>query len=527
MGGRLGRLLGVGLGLLGLAALLVALAPPLAFDSLTDHLVLPASYLQQGRVGYLAWTPFSGMPQNVEMLYTWAMALGGNEAAAMLGVDFGLLAAIGLLGYLGERLDGRAAWVAAAALLAGFTPVILLSSAYDDWLIFLFGLAALVCLDDWRQGGRRRPLLLAGLFVGLAFGCKYTSGVLAIAGLAALAWHAWKRRSAFVLPAVYFGLAGLLAALPWLIKNWLTTGSPIFPFLLPAGLEGRSAMAIYAQVGAWGNWMDVALIPLRATLVGFEQADGYMASIGPLLLALGGLGWLGWKTWAAGQRAAFQNAVIFSLTGLVVWAIGNQLDGLLIQTRYYFAIFPAFALLAGYGDWGLRQLNLPRLRPGFIAGALVLMALGLNLVESGTRSLQQGAPQAALGLKPQPAYLADALGWFQPAMQAVSELPAGSRALLLYEPRSLYCLPGCTGDPIMDRWKQARARLSEPQAILQDWRSQGYTHLLFYKKGLDFLVEANDPNHPPEDRATLQALLATLPQPVSFGGVYELYTISN
>jgi len=180
-GGRLGRAVAVMLAAIFLFTLLVALSPPLSFDALVEHLVMPGAYLQDGRVSYLPWITFSGMPQNAEMLYTWGIVLGGSQAATLLSWGFGLLAVLGLLGYLADKLGERAAWVGASALLAGYSQVVLLSSAYVDWLVLLFGLGTLVCLDAWRVQGRRRDLFLAGVFAGLAVGCKYTAGVLALA----------------------------------------------------------------------------------------------------------------------------------------------------------------------------------------------------------------------------------------------------------------------------------------------------------------------------------------------------------
>lgn len=46
-----------------LVTLGVALAPPIYFDSLMYHFVLPNAYLRDGRVGYLPWIVMSGMPQ--------------------------------------------------------------------------------------------------------------------------------------------------------------------------------------------------------------------------------------------------------------------------------------------------------------------------------------------------------------------------------------------------------------------------------------------------------------------------------
>ena len=97
-----------------LAALVLALAPPIRFDSLVYHLALPNAYLQAGRVSYLPWIVMSGMPQTAELLYAWAIALGGTQAAVVLGWMFGLLAVVGLLGCLRRAFDPRAAWVGQA-----------------------------------------------------------------------------------------------------------------------------------------------------------------------------------------------------------------------------------------------------------------------------------------------------------------------------------------------------------------------------------------------------------------------------
>jgi hypothetical protein len=524
--GRLGKALGILLGLIFLAELFVALAPPVYFDALVDHLVMANDYIAQGSARFLPSIAMSGMPQNAEMLYTWAITLGGNQAAAVLCWLAGLLAVIGLSGYIQLRLGGRSAWVGAAALLAGYTSVVLLSSAYVDWLALLFGSGMLVSLDVWGNSGSRKALLLAGVFAGLAGGTKYTALVLILAGIGVLAWQAWKRRLAVLPVFLGFGVSALVAFSPWLVKNGLATGNPFYPFFFTSSVASQVHFEVFQRVNPWGNVLDFFILPVRATLVGFDLADGYMFSVGPLLLALGVLAWLGYKKMLAPQRLAVQNAFLISIVGLLVWAVGNQYSGRLIQTRYYMAIFPAFAVLAAAGDWGLRQLTIARVRLGRLAAVVILLAAGLNLLESGLKTIQSGAPQAALGLKTQDSYLADNLGWYQPAMQAVNDLPQGSRVLLLYEPRSLYCLPRCTGDEIMDRWKQARALYEDdPSRIRAAWIAEGYTHLLVYRQGVEFLVGANDPNHTPDDLRTLNAFLANLSAPEKLGGIYELYDL--
>ena len=522
---RFSRWVAVLIGMLVLCSLLVALAPPLKFDSLVYHLALPDAYLQAGRVFYLPWHVMTGMPQNAEMLYTWVIALGGNSAATVLSWSFGLLALFGLLGYLRQQLDLPSAWAGAACLMAGFTVVMVMGWGYVDWLVVLVSLGTLVCLDCWRQTGARRWLILAGVFTGLAIGTKYTSGVLALTGMVALCWHIWNRKEKFFPAVLTYGILATLVALPWFLKNWITTGNPFYPFFFSAGAVTPVRIQVYQNLVPWGNWLDLFLLPLRATYLGHDSGDGYMAAIGPLLAGLGALAWLGWRKFSPRQRAALENATVMALVCWMVWGVGNRFSGNLIQTRYYFSVFPAFATLGAAGYWGIRRLEMTHIRLGMIVSGLILLVLSLNLLEVGKDVINQGTLQVILGIKTEQSYLADNLGWYQPAMQAISDLPAGSTTQLLFEPRSLYCAPRCKPDEILDRWKRDRAALHDAQAIRQAWLKEGITHVLFYRTGADFLVEANDPHHTPADLQALKDFLNTLPTPVDFGGVYQLYSI--
>jgi hypothetical protein len=522
---RFSWLLAVLIGLLFITALITALAPPLKFDALMYHLVMPSAYLREGRVSYLPWIAMSGMPQNAEMLYTWAIALAGSSGAATLSWAYSLLAVMGLAGYLKQKIGLPAAWVAPAALLAGSTLALSPAYGYVDWLALLFGLGMLVCLDQWRLAGRRLDLVIAGVFAGLALGTKYPAGVLGLVGLVTLAWHCRARRAAF-LPAVFqFGLAGALVALPWFLKNWFTTGNPIYPFFFSGGAMTAVRQAIYQGTPPFGNLLDLFLLPLRATQMGVEGAGGYSVSIGPLLLGLGALAWFGWRSWTEEQRSLVQTASIITITGLLVWAIGNQMSGFLIQTRFYFALFPAFAVLASFGYQGLTAMRFPGVRIARIVNALLLLVLCLNLLETSIHTLQQGSLQFVLGKKDQEAYLAENLGWFQPGMKVIRDLPEGSKVLLLFETRSLYCAPKCFPDEILDRWKRTLTETQDPSGIITAWKNEGYTHILFYRSGAQFMQESGDPHYQLSDWLALDEFLQYLPPPVDFDGVYQLYTL--
>ncbi len=516
-----------------LSVLLVALAPPTTYDALLYHLAMPDAYLRAGRVEYLPWLAMTGMPQTVEMVYTLALAWGGLPLAVVMGWSLGLLVSLGMLGWLRFRFEPRAAWAGLAALFAGSTLVSALAWGYVDWAGMLFGLGCLALLDAWRERGADELLVWAGIFAGLAFSAKYTAGNLVLVAGGVLLWHVWRRRARLIPAGLRFGLGFLIPPLPWLLKNAIATGNPFYPLFFPSGAMTPLRQMVYQSGPAWGDWRDVLFLPLRAALSGIQGFEGYDFSMGPLLLGFGALAWLGYRALDARQRGTFETAAAAGLMGWVVWALSNLRSGYLIQTRMYLAIFPALAALAALGFCALAGMTLSTgragtLRLGRVLAGLVLFVLGLNLLQTGVAGLQKGAPQVLLGIKSAEEYLADNLGWYYPAAQAALSLPEGSRVLLLLEARSLYCAPVCRPDEILDRWKRAEADYgSDASAIRSAWQAEGFTHVLVSRAGLAFFRETPDVHHSAEEMLRLDAFLATLPAPQSFGDAYALYPLGD
>lgn len=525
-GGGFQRGLMVVLGLLFLLALITALAPPIKYDALNYHLTLPKAYLQNQKITDLPWLVMSGMPQATEMLYLVTMALGGESAPLVLNWAFGLLTVLGLVGYLSERANSQAGWVGAAVLLSGFTLASALSWGYVGWLSALFGLCVLVFLDAFYQsGGKRKYLFLAGIFAGLAFSTKYPAGVVMAAGGVALSWAVFRLKQKWWPAAWRFAAGASLFSIPWLLKNWILTGNPLYPFFFESGAMDAVRIAVYQGAPTFGDWTDLAFLPLKAALTGVEGTLGYSVSMGPLMLALGVLAFLGWSLKTKVEQKSISMAGWVSLTGILIWAVGNQLSGYLIQTRFYFVLFPAFASLAGFGYYELQRIPSKKDWFGKLVKIVLLLVMVFNLVQISADVNHKGAVSVLFGQKTPQTYLYDNLGWYAVAVEAIQELPDGSKVMMLYEPRGYGCIPKCDQDEILDRWKTENIRFSDYAAMEASWHGEGFTHLLVYTTGVDFLRSDNDPHHPLSDLKALDAYLATLKLPVDLGGVYTLYEI--
>jgi len=514
------------IGLIFLAQWIVASAPPIKFDALNYHLTLPAAYLDQGRIADLPWLVMSGMPQTTEMIF---ISLSGlfESAPLLFNWCFGLLTVLGLVGYLKEKLNLASGWAAAASLLAGYTFAAALAWGYVDWLSCLFGLGVVLALEQYRQARESSNVLVAGLFAGLAFSTKYPAGVIFLAGAGLLTITALRWKTRWLPLMLRFAGGAAVFAFPWLIKNLIFTGNPIYPFFFESGSMTDIRLAVYQGLPTYGDLTDLFLLPLRATLQGIDGGMGYSVSIGPLLLGMGLLAFLNWEQKPNAHKTAIGTAGWIALIGLVVWAVGNQFSGYLIQTRFYFTLFPAFAILAGYGYDQVSRLNMPRVRLQRIIVALMLLVTGLNAYQVVTEMVGKKALGYVFGQSSHQQYLEDNLGWYARAMKDIRSFKEGEKALLLYEPRGYYCLPQCDPDEILDQWKVTRTMLTNGENIPAYWRSQGYTHVLVYTMGMEFLRMDQDPHHPPQDLDALEFLLATLPDPANYGDTYNLYVLQE
>ncbi len=214
------------------------------YDVLEYHLGAPREYFEAGRIAYLPHNIYSNFPFNVEMFYLLSMILHGDAIAAvftakLLNVLLAVLAVTGV--WLCGREFGRGSGIV-AGLLAASCPFLtyLCGVAYVENGMVLFSSLALVAVLrlEWEKGKCGAALKWAvagGLLCGLACGCKYTAMPAVFAPLAiATGWMAFRARPILSRPIRWFlpmafVLAAAVSFAPWLVKNAIWTGNPVFP----------------------------------------------------------------------------------------------------------------------------------------------------------------------------------------------------------------------------------------------------------------------------------------------------------
>lgn len=465
-------------GLLVLGALAGAHSPPLIYDAVAYHLLLPQQYALAHKV--VAMPHF--MPSAFPFLATGgtleAFLLGGGwRAAGVLAwvwLPIGVLAAARLAVALGG--GGTA-----AALGLGLVPLAPIVSSYP--LADMAGTAlALLAVATAAAGGRRRwPA--AGLLAGLAALTKYNAGAVALAGCAALLpFDRIGMRSAM---AMLIGSG--LPLLPLLSSNLYSFGAPFFPLL--------SSTPQAHLVSEWNRAIATAPRTIAGAVIWPARMawDGSAFIRKELVQAGGGLAGL----YLVGTVTRSGPALRLGIAAWAVW-------------------------LAGYfGHWPLRYL-------------LPVMGLGVALAASVAARVRGGAGALAVvlfvcGARDLGGWARGVAGWWTagvdadrwigasrwpsapgPVSRFLRELPATSVIAPVFEAQLFWAgrrvRPGLMHDrPVV--LAEAAAASSDAD-FLRRLRRRGVTHVLL-ALNLDpvaapqWLAWAG-----PRDRARLEALVA-------------------
>ncbi|MCX7935758.1 MAG: hypothetical protein N3A66_10935, partial [Planctomycetota bacterium] len=246
-------------------ALLVpaAYVPPLDYDTLEYHLQLPREYLEIGQARFLPHNLFSAFPQGMEMLTLLCLALARFSPPAvtldLAGVWMAQLVHLAFLpllllaaGLTAARLCPKAASTSAErphdkSLTAGLFAAALVMACGQTSALCLatplyveIGLTAFLCLAAlgviiaWQAAAGSaafaRVCCLVGLCAGAAANCKYPGLLFAGAPVCFLLLMApaagWRQRA---LGAALAGTFCWLVLSPWLARNALATGNPLYP----------------------------------------------------------------------------------------------------------------------------------------------------------------------------------------------------------------------------------------------------------------------------------------------------------
>ncbi|MDA2936966.1 glycosyltransferase family 39 protein [Acidobacteria bacterium AH-259-A15] len=238
---RATRWLWLSLAGVGFVYLLSVMAPPLDGDTLHSHLDVPRRYVHAGGIVSLPYEPLASIPLNMQMLSALALLVRGDELAQML-VGFTMaVGAASIIYLLGRRYFSMETglWAALFFLVTHVVESLVPSTKVDLGRAF-FDLLAIFALSRWAftQEREDRWLVIGGIFSGAGFATSYVSGfttavIVFLIGVVTLVQdkNMWARLTGVTHRLLLYGIPLVLLSCPWLIKNYIETGNPVYPVL--------------------------------------------------------------------------------------------------------------------------------------------------------------------------------------------------------------------------------------------------------------------------------------------------------
>ena len=472
-------------GAIGLFMISQALAPPIDWDSLMYHLRVPAQFAQEGRV-YLTEDNLNGAFVGlVHMLYVPLLALGSSAGPALVSAVLALLLGAAVLAFCVRFLDGPTSALS-LSLLSGSTILLLtaITARVDVTLAFYVFLAHYALLMALSESSRRAYFYLSAVLLGLAVGIKYLALAYVLALGPLILWVVGsppRRLAASVRALVVFALLFIGGALPWLAKNWILFGAPLYPYLAERRMDpwlaalygdGRipptvnpEAFAILSHIRAPFNLLDLFLAPARLTV----ESEAALYVFNPILLALPLL-------------------VVFARNRAVNWlAIPALVYGVLVvmafpatNLRY---LIPAIApLTIVTASVAVRLVR--RVCPVKVASVLVVLLAALALVPVGKTMylwlsdgwLSDGEPWRYLtGASSGQEYLGNNLPPYADNVAFVNRyVPKDGHILMLFDARGYYFHRRVIQDSLVTNWSLLAPKTAGGDCL----REAGITHVL-------------------------------------------------
>jgi hypothetical protein len=523
----------VGVLLLIMVALLIALAPPVQWDSLMYHLPAGRFYMEQGGIVTSPDNYRFSNPNLIIMLFMILQITASPAAGALLTWFFGIWTLAGIAVFwssINTESDKRSQgiWITAVLVFSANSIWIAMTRAYADMALMPFVLAAVMLLLGTESDSSRGRLLLAGALCGAMASIKYTAFpfCISIGLLAFISQGGWTKRGARALLLTAISAAAIL--LPWLLKNWIVDGNPLAPYLWGSPAFDAYDLAHTNPAPLGSPLLNPVILPLQAAVFGYEYHDPFQGSIGPVLIGLFPAIFLFRKVVKAGTGSTLKKLAITLIPPFLAWTLGASYSQNLAIVRFYLPMFMLMALsIATWSGYLPEDENGMRWKKIVTAGASLSLLIGT--LQAGFMLARANPLPVLLGLKDENAHLSEQLGHYHALSHEISSLAEENwdvKVVMLWEPKTFYCQPACIGDDNLNTWQKTFDQNGSARAVLDQWLAEGITHVLINHRGAEFLLKQSFDRIP--TLTHYPELLALIPErltPVLQYDDYGLYAL--
>ncbi len=356
--------------LIGLTALLIisililSSVPPVSRDALTHHLAVPKLYLKHGGMYEIPSLPFSYNPGNLDLLYLLALHWGNDIIPKFIHFTFALLTAGLIFNYLRKRIDTLHALMGVLLFLSLPVIVKLSITVYVDLGLVFFSTAALIYCLKWVESEFRfKYLIISAVWCGFALGTKYNGLIvffILVLSVPLLHLRVSPQPSFKSARAIGYGIFFVIIAItifsPWLIRNYVWTGNPIYPLydnLInqtdPDAFNVLGPFAIRKIIYKESGWQ-IAFIPLRIFFQGLDGNPQYFdGRLNPYLFLLPFFAFL--KHLKSPFFLRTEKVILLAYSILYLSFAFVRVD---MRIRYIAPIIPPLVILSVFG---LKQIN--------------------------------------------------------------------------------------------------------------------------------------------------------------------------
>ncbi len=498
--------------LIGLTALLIvsililSSVPPVSRDALTHHLAVPKLYLKQGGMYEIPSLPFSYNPGNLDLLYLIALYGGNDIIPKFIHFAFALLTAWLFFNYLKKRIDTLHALMGLLLFLSLPVIVKLSITVYVDLGLVFFSTAALLYCLKWIENEYRlKYLFISAVCCGLALGTKY-NGLIVFFILALfvplLHLRLSPRLSFKSSRAIGYGILFVMIAItvfsPWLIRNYVWTGNPIYPLYdnlinqtHPDAFNALGPFAIRKIIYKESGWQ-IALIPLRIFFQGLDGNPQYFdGRLNPYLFVLPFFAFLKHPK----NPSLFRTEKMILLTYSILY-LSFAFVRVDMRIRYIAPIIPPLVILSVFG---LKQIKTMFRGPSLgmaskIFSGSVWVGVSILLLFNAIYIWGQFNTVAPFdyinGKIGREAYIEKYRPEYSALKYANQNLPEDVKILSLFLGQRLYYSDREMRFDI-DLFQKTIKHARSAEVILRDLKEKGFTHLLVGRVLFDQWVHIN------------------------------------
>ncbi|MBU4372563.1 MAG: phospholipid carrier-dependent glycosyltransferase [Syntrophaceae bacterium] len=481
---------------------------------------------------------------NIDLLYLISLYFNNDILPNFIHMGFGIGTAWIIYRYLNRHFTRVAGLLGVLVFVS--TPIVLRMStvAYVDLGLAFFTTVSVLAFIHWRTGSYEgfKWLLISSIAMGLALGTKYNA-LIAWVFLSFSVVFLYSRDTGEQWRAIRYGLIFFLVSLclfsPWLIKNLILTGNPLYPLfkgLFTAGINNvapdgsaRSMVSGAVYMGMFRlremlygeSFWETLLIPVRFFFQGEDYSGRYFNGVlNPILILLVPFAFM--KRSLHGDKLFF---VLFSVFFILASFFLDQL-----HIRYILPAIPFLAILTVMGIMNIFAWTSEKRGPSRSVYVSIILLFLLMLGAGNVIYLNkyfQGLQPAnyVLNLETRDAYLKRHIRSYAAIGYINSHTPPNARIRLLFLARRGYYLNRIYEDDAtygMDVMRGLAANAGEEGSFRKYLGSLGCTHLLIR---MDLFNKFLRDNYPPETIDLLLRLLDTKTEMIYHADGYAVYRL--